>query len=261
MALSELAWVYTKRGGFDRAVMLTREALEIARGCAYSLAEYRAVSVLGLTYLEGGDQSAAIERLDQALELARRLSLRRREGVELHNLGECYYFLQRYDEALARSRQALSIFLEIHDRGTEGDVRVNLGRTLHAQGNIGRAVEELATGLELAKAAGRTEYIGLAHLERGRMHTEAGRVGEATLELEHSHALFAAMDSLYLWRAELASAHLARVQGDRRAAAQHAGKAAALIEAQRDRMGTCMNDEGLLQALDEVHDVLRDSNA
>ncbi len=252
IAKSELAWVYTKRGAFDRAVSLTHEALDAARSCDNALAEYRAVSVLGLTYLEGGDQAAAIERLEQALELARRLSLRRREGVELHNIGECYFFLHRYDEALARSRQALSIFMEIHDRGTEGDVRVNLGRTLHAQGNVGQALEELSTGLELATKAGRSEYVGLARLERGVMFAEAGRSEQALKELRAAGELFASMDSLYLWRVEMALARLAAAQGQRGEAADHAATAAALIETQRTKMGTSMSDESLMQALDEV---------
>ena len=258
LALSELAWVYTKRGAFDRAVSLTHEALDVARGCGNALAEYRAVSVLGLTYLEGGDQSAAIERLEQALDLARRLSLRRREGVELHNLGECYYFLHRYDEALARSRQALSIFLEIHDRGTEGDVRVNLGRILRAQGNVGSAVEELRAGRELAARAGRSEYVGLARLEQGSIHTDAGRVDEALTELEAARETFAGMESVYLWRAEAALASLAHTRGDRAAAVRHVDRATELIENQRIKMGTTMSDEGLVQALDEVARLLND---
>jgi serine/threonine protein kinase/tetratricopeptide (TPR) repeat protein len=252
IALAELAWVHAKRGQFDRAMALTHEAKHIARRCGDLMAEYRAVSVQGLTQLESGDQEAAITRLEQALELARGLSLRRREGVELHNLGECYYFLERYDEALARSRQALAIFLEIHDRATEGDCRVNIGRTLMAQGNLADALQMLMRGRELASTAGRGEYEGLALLELGLADVDAGRLESATENLQRAHQLFAVMDSLYLWRAELGLAKAARAAGEHPLAAVHVARAAELVEQQRARLGSTLNQEHFSRSVAEL---------
>jgi tetratricopeptide (TPR) repeat protein len=252
IALAELAWVQTKRGRFDHAMALTHEAKHLARTSGDLSAEYRAVSVQGLTQLESGDQEAAIIRLEQALELARGLSLRRREGVELHNLGECYYFLERYDEALARSRQALAIFLEIHDRATEGDCRVNIGRILQAQGNLTEALEMLSRGRELAASAGRGEYEGLALLELGIADLEAGRLAGAREHLQRAHQLFAAMGSLYLWRAELGLARVARAGGDLDAASHHAEEASVIVEQQRARLGAALDENQFLRSVAEV---------
>lgn len=258
LALAELGWVHAKRGDFDRAMALTHEAKHVARSCGDLLAEYRAVSVQGLTQLESGDQEAAIGRLEIALELARGLSLRRREGVELHNLGECSYFLERYDEALARSRQALAIFLEIHDRATEGDCRVNLGRTLMAQGNVAEALDMLTQGQALAAKAGRSEYEGLALLELAAADLDAGRAEGAHQKLARARDLFAAMSSLYTWRAELGLAKTALARGDRAGATAHAITASQLVESQRARLGQAIDHEHFTRSVAEVRELLDD---
>ncbi len=252
IALAELAWVHAKRGEFDLAMARTHEAKHAARRCGDLMAEYRAVSVQGLTQLESGDQEAAIARLEQALELARGLSLRRREGVELHNLGECYYFLQRYDEALARSRQALAIFLEIHDRATEGDCRVNIGRILMAQGNVAEARQMLSRGCELTSTAGRGEYEALGLLELGLADIDAGRLESANENLHRAQKLFAVMDSLYLWRAELGLAKAARAMGDNLATAGHVRRAIELVERQRARLGNTLDAEHFSRSVAEL---------
>ncbi|HWB78554.1 MAG TPA: AAA family ATPase, partial [Nannocystaceae bacterium] len=118
LALREVAWIEAKAGAFGAAARAAKQAHAAATRARDALAEYRAVSVLGLVHAEAGDLVAAIPQLQQALALARALSLRRREGIELANISECRHLGGDTEAALLDARAALEIFVEIGDRAS-----------------------------------------------------------------------------------------------------------------------------------------------
>ncbi|MEX1363221.1 MAG: protein kinase [Nannocystaceae bacterium] len=256
LALAELATINAKQGAFDRAHSLVQQAGDLASACGDLNAEYAASSVLGMIHLEGGNCSIALGHLEAALELARSLSLRRREGHELQQLATCYLRLGRLDRAEARAREALAIFLEIHDLASEGDCRVNLGRILLAQGSLEDGTRLLEAGRELCATVGRRVYEGLALLELGVARTIQGALRQAQEHLEQASELFGGIDSLYLWRSELALAKLALAEGDRPRAATHARRSAQLVDILRSRLGHALDQEAFGQSVHEVRDIL-----
>lgn len=257
LAKIELALVHAEQGAFDRAQGLAERALTLARECGDPQAEYRAISALGQIHLEGADLSAAGQHLETALDLARSLSLRRREGAELHQLAIYYFHRGDPAEAEARAREALAIFLEIHDLASEGDCRVNLGRIVRAgDSRPEEAMKLLDTGRELCATVGRRVYEGLALLELGLAHTERGALSEAHEALDRASALFGSIDSLHLWRSELALAKLALAEGDRPQAATHARRATQLVEILRSRLGHGLDHEAFNRSVVEVREIL-----
>ncbi len=257
LGMAELASIYAKRGSLDRAHSLANRSLGLARSCGDIQAEYRSISVLGVTLFEGGDYPGALEQLDRALDLARSLSLRRREGIELQHLASCHFLSDNYEEAIARAREALAIFLEIHDLASEGDCRVNLGRILLAQGSQDEdAIKMLQAGRELCATMGRKVYEGLAMLELGIARTNSGSLREAREELTQASELFSSIDSTYLWRSELALAKLALAEGDRPRASTHARRAAQLVDLLRSQLGHTIDSDAFGRSVSEVGDIL-----
>ncbi len=256
LAQAELASVNAKQGAFDRAHTLGKKSLELARECGDLQAEYRGMSCLGEVHLEGANYEAAIEHLEAALDMARSLSLRRREGMELHHLSICKYGMGDRGEAEGRAREALAIFLEIHDLASEGDCRVNLGRIMLDPENPDEGIKMLSAGLELCATVGRRVYEGLALLELGIARTQLGSFHEAQEELERASELFGSVDSLHLWRSELALAKLALALGDRPKAATHARRTAQLVDIQRSRLGHELDQESFNRSVSEVRDIL-----
>lgn len=257
LAMVELAAIHTQQGALDRAYDLARRALTTARECSDPQAESRAMSVLGQVHLEGADLEGAAPRLETALDMARSLSLRRREGHELHHLAVCSYYQRNFEEAEARAREALAIFLEIHDLASEGDCRVSLGRVMRAVGDSqDDAIDMLETGRELCATVGRRVYEGLALLELGIANTEQSALQTAREQLERASELFGSIDSLHLWRSELALAKLALAEGDRPRAATHARRTAQLVDIQRSRLGHALDQDAFDESVAEVRETL-----
>jgi len=235
LATAELASILARQGAFDRAHTLALQAGTLARGCADLQAEYRSVSALGQTHLEGGDLNTAHEHIVAALDMARRLSLRRREGFELQQLAVCLLHRSEFQAAEAHAREALAIFLEIRDLASEGDCRVNLGRILNAM----QRFEE-----------------GIALLELGLAKTHNQELDEAREDLRRASALFSEIDSLHLWRSEVALAQLALAENDRPKAATHARRASQLVDILRSRLGHALNTQAFGRSVADVRDVL-----
>ncbi|MCA9654998.1 MAG: protein kinase [Myxococcales bacterium] len=256
LAMTELAAINVEQGAFDRAHSLAQQASNLAASCGDLQAEYAGISVLGKIHLESGDFATALGHLESALEMARSLSLRRREGLELHQLATCRFRLGNLEEAEARAREALAIFLEIHDLASEGDCRVNLGRVLLAQGSPDEGLRLLEAGRELCATVGRRVYEGLALLELGVTETVQGALREAHEHLERASELFGSIDSLHLWRSELALARLALAEGDRPRAATHARRAAQLVDILRSRLGHALDQEAFSASVSEVRELL-----
>ncbi|MEM9460954.1 MAG: protein kinase [Myxococcota bacterium] len=256
LALAELASVNAKQGALDKAHSLATQSLALARQSGDMQAEYRAISGLGQVHLEAADFHTATEHLEIALEMARSLSLRRREGIELLHLSICQHQLDHKVTAEDRAREALAIFLEIHDLASEGDCRVNLGRILIDPDNPEEGLKFLDAGRELCATVGRRVYEGLALLELGVAHTQQGALQEAEADLNRASELFGSLDSLHLWRSELALAKLALALGDRPRAATHARRAAQLVDILRSRLGHALDQEAFNRSVAEVREIL-----
>jgi tetratricopeptide (TPR) repeat protein len=232
LALREVAWIEAKAGAFAAAARAAKQAHAAATRARDALAEYRAVSVLGLVHAEAGDLGAAIPQLQQALALARALSLRRREGIELANISECRHLGGDTEAALVDARAALEIFVEIGDRASEGDCRVNVGRMLLALGRRAEAIAMLDAAREACAASGRTEYEGIALCELADARAAEGAYVQARALFERAMACFDRIGHALAWRAELGSARTAAALGEHELARTRVRSALARIDEQ-----------------------------
>ncbi len=232
LALRELAWILAKRGAYAQAEKAAIDAAEQARLGQDALAEYRAVSVLGLVKSERGDHAAAVGDLLRALALSRALSLRRREGIELGNLGEAYHLAGDTPAGLEHARKGLAIFREIGDLASEGDCRVNVGRMLAALGREDEAAEMLDEGRRACAKSGRLEYEGIAMFELAKLKAVQGEAMAARTLFEQAGAQLDAIASPLVWEAEFGLAQTCLTLGLPERAHDHAERARRIIEAQ-----------------------------
>jgi tetratricopeptide (TPR) repeat protein len=232
LALREVAWIEAKAGAFAAAARAGRDALAAATRARDALAQYRAVSVLGLVHAEAGDLAAAVPQLQHALALARALSLRRREGIELANISECRHLGGDTEGALVDARAALEIFVEIGDRASEGDCRVNVGRMLMVCGRRAEAIAMLDAAREACAASGRTEYEGIALCELGDARAAEAAYVQARALYERAAGCFDRIGHALAWRAELGYAHMAAALGELELARARAHSALARIDEQ-----------------------------
>jgi tetratricopeptide (TPR) repeat protein len=247
-ALREVAWVRAKRGEYASAEAAAREAMQEARRGQDALAEYRAVSVLGLVKSESGDYRSAIEYLQQALTLARALSLRRREGIELGNLGEAHHLAGETVTGLELARQGLAIFQEIGDLASEGDCRVNVGRILAALGRGDEAMRMLELGRSACARSGRLEYEGIAACELGKLHAARGEAVAARTAFEVARSQLEAIASPLGWEPELGLAQVCLTLGLHDRALTHAQTAKQLVEDQLTALAPGQTSAGLRRA-------------
>ena len=232
LALRELAWILAKRGAYAQAEKAAIAAAEQARLGQDALAEYRAISVLGLVKSERGDYAAAVGDLLHALSLARALSLRRREGIELGNLGEAYHLAGDTPAGLEHARKGLAIFREIGDLASEGDCRVNVGRMLAALGREEEAEEMLDEGRRACAKSGRLEYEAIAMFELAKLKAVQGEAMAARTLFEQAGAQLHAIASPLVWEAEFGLAQTCLTLGLPERAHDHADQARRIIESQ-----------------------------
>jgi tetratricopeptide (TPR) repeat protein len=257
-ALREVAWIHAKRGDYAAAEAAAVEAAAQARLASDALAEYRAVSVLGVVKSERGDYPAAIVHLRSALALARALSLRRREGIELGNLGEAHHLAGDAVTGLELARQSLAIFREIGDLASEGDCRVNLGRILAALGREDEAQDMLEAGRLACASSGRLEYEGIATFELGKIRATRGELVAARTLFERARAQLTSIASPLRWQPEFGLAQACVTLGLYDQALAHATEARRLLDAQLVSLPPGANGTTLRRAHASVSRLLDD---
>ena len=119
-------------------------------------------------------------------------------------------------------------------------------------------VEAVGIGMDcrVAVGGGEGDAEGLALLELGVAQTTQGALKEAHEHLQRASELFGSIDSLHLWRSELALAKLALAEGDRPRAATHARRAAQLVDILRSRLGHALDQEAFGSSVTEVREIL-----
>lgn len=170
-----------------------------------------------------GDWEAGIEICRRAIETSP-------DAVAVSNalgfLGYAYVEKGDADAAiplLEQSSQQMSGF-----QFSRGRIRflIEIGNAHLLRGEMERARERAAEGLEAAERAGYAIAVGLAHLALGRIALGRGAHTDAAARLAEALRIFGAIPVRFdLGKTHLALAELAHAQGDRMSAAGHLAQA------------------------------------
>jgi tetratricopeptide (TPR) repeat protein len=122
-------------------------------------------------------------------------------------------------DAIERFGQALDLFTKAGNRYGQVRCHINAGIAHSRVGNGGAAAESYALALELGRSAHAPELAGLASLNLGVLHLQAGRYEQARERLDEALRLFTTVKNEPNRLTTLYSlAHLARERGDAAAA-------------------------------------------
>jgi len=148
-------------GHYDRALVLAKEMLQVARDEGNLREEARAHNSLGITLNALGDWNQAADSYERCLSLARSIGERRSEAISLHNLGIIRMDQARYDEARACQENYLKVSLATGNHMAGSYAPAYLAMIAMCQGQFERAEALIHQSLDLAKRNGWTRLEGL----------------------------------------------------------------------------------------------------
>lgn len=123
------------------AVMVARQALDVARATGDRLLTGNMLVNLGSALHEAWQAEEAIEPLTEALAVFREVEVRQGQANALHILCAVFRKTGRLEEARARGEEALKIFRELGNRQGEGFALFHLASALDSLGKQPEAVD------------------------------------------------------------------------------------------------------------------------
>ncbi|MGZ3119873.1 BTAD domain-containing putative transcriptional regulator [Streptomyces sp. H62] len=171
--LTDLAWLYWRRGCDERAARHAARAVRLARRTGDRLGEARARDCLGHLFLRGHDQEQARYCFMAALRLFRAVGDRHGEARGQVGLGLVQERLGCYEAARIHHHRALELYRELGDLGGEAVALVGLGSVHGRQGRPGQAHGLALRALRVQRALG----------NRGHEAEALNALGEAALAL------------------------------------------------------------------------------
>ena len=142
----------------------------------------------GYLHSRRGEYRAAIEVLRRAERTAAEHGFERLRGEVLSGLGLALTRTGATEAALACQRRHVAIALRLDDRQQETAARLNIATELTVRGELDHARAELERAYELARAAGRQHYIGLAVGNLGFLDASTGDYQRAARRQEEALA-------------------------------------------------------------------------
>ncbi|ANB04104.1 hypothetical protein SAM40697_6784 [Streptomyces ambofaciens] len=171
--LTDLAWLYWRRGCDARAARHAARAARLARQAGDRSGEARARDCLGHLFLRGHDQEQAHHCFLTALRLSRAVQDRHGEARGQVGLGLVHERLGRYEAARGHHHRALELYRELGDAGGEAVALVGLGAVHGRQGRYGQAHGLTLRALRVQRSLG----------NRGHETEALNALGEAALAL------------------------------------------------------------------------------
>jgi tetratricopeptide (TPR) repeat protein len=204
--LVNLALVNTRQGDLATARRYYDRALDTYADQGRPPSGYLLNNYAGLL-LEVGDLAAARVHSEAAVTEFRQRGQRRFEAPSLNRLAKIMRRQGDLDGALERHRQALDIYRDLGDTGGVLSVRSAMTNVYRIRGDFTRASNNAVEVLERARQTDEPLLVAQAHLDYGRLLTDAGRFAEATEHLEQALGIF--LDSGEVPGAQTARAELA----------------------------------------------------
>ncbi|MEL6810955.1 MAG: tetratricopeptide repeat protein [Bacteroidota bacterium] len=121
----------------DKAILISKEILELAKLIPDSYLPGTTYNNLGIYYHEEEEYTIALKYLDSALSVSRQKKKRRLEGLANSNIGMIYHDTEQYREALPHLKIASHILdsMNYHGSGTD----IFMAKSLFALGKLDSA--------------------------------------------------------------------------------------------------------------------------
>jgi tetratricopeptide (TPR) repeat protein len=194
--------VTVRQGDLARAVSVLERGLALCRGREFPVLDAVTRAVLGYAYALSGRVAEALPYLEAAVDaLAHSM---RGSALAMAYLGEAYLVAGRREDARAVADRALALTVERKERGNQGwALRLRGEIAAHAEPvDVDGAETSYRAAIALATELGMSPLRAQCHLGLGRCYRCRGWSAQARVELGAASALFRAMQSPWLPRAE-----------------------------------------------------------
>jgi CHAT domain-containing protein/Tfp pilus assembly protein PilF len=186
--LTDIGWVYTSTGDWQRAADAHWRALRLRNRLGDRLRASISLTQIGSAWLHT-DARRALPFLERAWELQKEFKSPSDQAAILNGLGLAQRLLGHYDEANATYRKALELYGGAGDQGGQAVTWNNLGWTFVYLNHPDRALKSFEQGLRLARRtrnrlAEARALQGMAAAESKRGNVTVAQVrGEESLKI------------------------------------------------------------------------------
>ena len=176
---NDRAWIATKQGNYEQALVLCLKGLDVADRLPDSPRNVRIKAnlqhTLASTYFRSGDFPAAIENFEASIEKRDRIGDLQGMSRSHSNLAALYWHQGKYDLVVHHTQQSLEINRRIgHTRGMAVCFN-NLGAMYFAMGEYAQAVDYYEQSLQIKEQIGDPTGMAYAYNNLGEVyyHLEA----------------------------------------------------------------------------------------
>lgn len=163
---------YVDNADLNEAIIILKEALEIAEKIGYEEGLARANKAIGVDYYFLGNYSNALMHWKEAKTAFEKINDSSGLANILSNMGAVYYSQAKHTEAMALYLQSLKIAEELNDTMRMGTVLQNIGAIHSHKLNYERALEAYLKALTLFEAIEYWQGFGLASDNISKIYTE-----------------------------------------------------------------------------------------
>jgi CHAT domain-containing protein/Tfp pilus assembly protein PilF len=190
--LTAMAILYRDRGEGDRALEISREALEISRSIQDRGAEALVLQTMAGIYLRRGELQQALELFTSTLEVQRQIGNRGAEAWALSSLGATTLALGESDRALDLYEQAFRVQAEMGSAWQAYTLR-DIGWVYDRKGQPGKALDYYTQALELSRKFKDHRNEALCLQGIGQARIALGGARDAVPVLEQALAVYREM--------------------------------------------------------------------
>jgi tetratricopeptide (TPR) repeat protein len=194
-ASNNVALVHSTMGQKTEAIRMFSRSLQLFRKLKREDAVARTEHNIGMTYLDLRNWREARNHFSRSIEISSRIGLDEMLAVSRLELAETNLRLGRVEEAGPDIARAMTLCHQRNDPlGMATAYRLQ-GMMAALEGDLGSAEEHLESSITILRDLGQTPHLGLALLERGRVHLEAGDTGAARPALEEARHIFESLET------------------------------------------------------------------
>lgn len=193
----------------DTALILSFQALSLAKKINYTEGESRATGILANTFMKIGNYPRALELNIEKLKIEEKRNNPHNLASVLMNIGIVYVLQEEYPKALEYYAKADSVIRKYNVELLKYNIALNTGDVYDRLNDSDSAFIYYSRSLEIARASGDPDYIGISMTGLGHTYRKLGNQLESLLHYQTGiRNLQAAHDDETLCEAALGLAKL-----------------------------------------------------
>ena len=184
--LERLGMIHYCKSQFEKAIVILKEALHLARKNKDTKREADVLSYFGVVYLKTGEKQKSLEHSKKAFTLYEKLGDNISGTHVIANMANVYFYLSRYKEALDSYNQALKVAVDIGDVTFESRMLTNIGTVNIIMGEYEKALEHYSKSLKIAQKTINKKWQAIILNNIGNIHGSTGKYEKSLCYFEQA---------------------------------------------------------------------------